>query len=70
MPLYQLDIKKKSAFLNGDLEEEVYIEPPPGFAEKFGDKVCRLKKYFYALKQSFRAWFERFTTSIKVQGYN
>lgn len=45
------------------------MEPPPGFVDKFGVKVCRLKKSLYGLKQSPRAWFERFTTFIKSQGY-
>ncbi|CAM8995198.1 unnamed protein product [Rhodiola kirilowii] len=56
-------------FLNGDLEEEVYMVPPPGFTEKFGNKVCKLKQSLYGLKQSPRAWFERFTNFLKSQGY-
>ena len=66
-PLQQLDVK--NAFLNGDLEEEVYMEPPPGFDQKYGAKVCKLKKSLYGLKQSPRAWFDKFTQSVKKQGY-
>ncbi|RVW39537.1 Retrovirus-related Pol polyprotein from transposon RE1 [Vitis vinifera] len=66
-PLQQLDVK--NAFLNGNLEEEVYMDPPPGFDEHFGSKVCKLKKSLYGLKQSPRAWFERFTQFVKNQGY-
>lgn len=66
-PLQQLDVK--NAFLNGDLEEEVYMDSPPGFEEKFGSKVCKLKKSLYGLKQSPRAWFEKFTQSVRKQGY-
>ncbi|KAA0025138.1 Retrovirus-related Pol polyprotein from transposon TNT 1-94 [Cucumis melo var. makuwa] len=67
-PLYQLDIK--NAFLNGDLVEEVYMSPPPGFEAQFGQQVCKLQKSLYGLKQSPRAWFDRFTTFVKSQGYS
>lgn len=66
-PLHQLDVK--NAFLNGDLEEEVFMSLPPGFAETEG-KVCRLKKSLYGLKQSPRAWFERFGKVVKRFGYH
>lgn len=48
----QFDIK--TAFLYGDIEEEIYMKQPQGFT--IGDKVCKLKKSLYGLKQSARAW--------------
>ncbi|KAA0054937.1 Beta-galactosidase [Cucumis melo var. makuwa] len=67
-PLYQLDVK--NAFLNGDLVEEVYMSPPPGFEAQLGQQVCKLQKSLYGLKQSPKAWFDRFTTFFKSQGYS
>ncbi|RVW78433.1 Retrovirus-related Pol polyprotein from transposon TNT 1-94 [Vitis vinifera] len=60
----------KNAFLNGDLEEEVYMEIPLGF-ERNNDfkKVCKLRKALYGLKESTRARFDKFTKVIKKNGY-
>lgn len=67
-PLYQLDVKK--AFLNGDLQESVYMTPPPGFTCKGEEgKVCKLRKAIYGLKQSPRAWFERFSGAMVEIGF-
>jgi hypothetical protein len=46
----------KNAFLNGDLNEEVYMQPPPGYTHP-QQKVCRLRRALYRLKQAPRAWF-------------
>lgn len=65
---HQLDIK--NAFLNGDLEEEVYMDIPVGMeTEKTINKVCELKKSIYGLKQSPRAWFEKFSRIVISKGY-
>ncbi|CAH9105932.1 unnamed protein product, partial [Cuscuta epithymum] len=67
-PLLQLDVK--NAFLNGDLEEEVFMQVPPGFdSNTTAGKVCKLKKALYGLKQSPRAWFGRFEKTVKKRGY-
>ncbi|MCO5610442.1 hypothetical protein L7F22_064680 [Adiantum nelumboides] len=56
--VHQLDIK--TAFLNGDLQEEVYVSQPSGFVVKGQEqKVCRLCKALYGLKQAPRAWYEK-----------
>ncbi|RVW49546.1 Retrovirus-related Pol polyprotein from transposon TNT 1-94 [Vitis vinifera] len=66
--LHQLDVK--NAFLNGDLEEEVYMDIPAGLEMTSNfNKVCRLRKSLYGLKQSPKAWFERFTKVVKGYGF-
>jgi len=64
--LFQLDVK--NAFLHGDLQQEVYMVPPPGFTAPSG-LVCRLRRALYGLKQAPRAWFERFSTAITAAGF-
>jgi hypothetical protein len=55
--LYQMDMK--SAFLNGPIKEEVYVEQPPGFEySEYPNHVYKLLKVLYRLKQALRAWYE------------
>lgn len=65
--LQQYDVK--NAFLYGELEEEIYMSIPPGFSGVDKNKVCRLKKAFYGLKQSPGAWFGWFAKVILANGY-
>eukprot|EP00253_Pinus_taeda_P002163 PITA_02163 len=66
--VYQLDVK--SAFLNGVLMEEVYIEQPLGYEKKGQEhKVCRLKKALYGLKQAPREWYSRIDSYLLENGF-
>ena len=66
--LHQMDVKME--FLNGLIEEEVYIEQPQGF-ETNDQKtyVCRLRKALYALKKAPRAWYGRINGFIMSLGF-
>lgn len=66
MQLAQFDIK--TAFLNGILEEVVYLEQPEGF-EDGTDRVCLLKRSLYGLKQAPRCWNKRFIGFMKKTGF-
>lgn len=66
--MYQLDVK--SAFLHGDLNEEVYVEQPPGYVIKEEEhKVYRLRKALYGLKQAPRAWYSRIEAYFMNEGF-
>ncbi|RVW61442.1 Retrovirus-related Pol polyprotein from transposon RE1 [Vitis vinifera] len=65
--LLQYDVK--NAFLHGDLDEEIYMNIPPRFEGNTSNKVCKLKKAFYGIKQSPRAWFGRFAKVMKESRY-
>ena len=66
--VYQFDVK--SAFLNGELEEEVYVQQPEGFVVRDNeDKVYRLKKALYGLKQAPRAWYKRVDSYFLQHGF-
>ena len=54
MKIHQIDID--TAFLNGELNEEIFIEPPPGCNDFKTNQVCKLKKSLYGLKQAPRTW--------------
>nr|KYP39031.1 Retrovirus-related Pol polyprotein from transposon TNT 1-94 [Cajanus cajan] len=66
--IHQLDVK--SAFLNGILEEEIYVEQPPGFVRKGHEgKVLRLTKALYGLKQAPRAWYSKIDQYFTDHGF-
>ncbi|GLU17722.1 hypothetical protein SLE2022_340780 [Rubroshorea leprosula] len=66
--IYQLDVK--SAFLNGELKEEIYVEQPDGYVKKGAEhKVYLLKKALYGLKQAPRAWYGKIDNHLLSLGF-
>ena len=60
----------KNSFLNGVVEEEVYVEKPLGFETHDREyHVCRLKKYLYGLKQAPRTWYDRIDGFLSSLGF-
>ena len=66
--VHQMDVK--SAFLHGDLHEEIYMEQPPGFIQKDSSLVCRLRKSLYGLKQAPRAWYAKMDRFLLDNGFS
>ena len=68
MKLFQMDVK--SAFLNGFINELVYVDQPPGFEDlRYSNHVYRLSKALYGLKQALRAWYERLRDFLIEKGF-
>jgi len=68
MKLFQMDVK--SAFLNGFINELVFVEQPPGFEDpRYPNHVYRLNKVLYGLKQAPRAWYERLRDFLLNKGF-
>ncbi|XP_014511707.1 uncharacterized protein LOC106770409 [Vigna radiata var. radiata] len=67
--LYQMDVK--SAFLNGYIKEEVYVEQPPRFEDfEHPDHVFKLRKALYGLKQAPRSWYECLSEFLMKKGFS
>eukprot|EP00253_Pinus_taeda_P009167 PITA_09167 len=66
--VHQMDVK--SAFLHGDLHEEIYIEQPIGFIQTDSSLVCRLKKSLYGLKQAPWAWYAKMDRFLLESGFS
>ena len=67
LELHQLDIK--TAFLNGELEETIYMKQPKGYEEGTSDTVCHLKKSLYGLRQAPRAWNTRLKKELELMSF-
>jgi hypothetical protein len=68
MEIHQMDVK--TTFLNGELEEDIYMDQSQGFVQDGKEHlVCKLKKSLYALKQSPRAWYQRIDMFFTHEGF-
>ena len=67
LEIHQMDVV--TAYLAGDLEEEIYMEVPEGLPGNLQNMVCRLRKGLYGLKQSARVWYRRISNTFKRLGF-
>ena len=68
LEVHQIDVK--TTFLNGDLEEKIYIKQPEGFIVPGQEKkVCKLVKSLYGLKQAPKQWHEKFDNTMITNGF-
>ena len=67
LELHHLDVK--TAFLNGELEENIYMCQPPGYEEDGPGTFCHLRKSLYGLRQAPRAWHTRLKQELEEAGY-
>uniref|UniRef100_I1PZ27 Reverse transcriptase Ty1/copia-type domain-containing protein n=1 Tax=Oryza glaberrima TaxID=4538 RepID=I1PZ27_ORYGL len=66
--VHQMDVK--TAFLNGELDEETYMDQPDGFVDEGQEgKVCKLLKSLYGLKQARKQWHEKFDKTLTSAGF-
>jgi hypothetical protein len=69
LEIHQMDVK--TAFLNGELEEDIYMDQPQGFVQDGKEHmVCKLKKSLYGLKQSPRAWYQHIDMFFSHEGFS
>jgi hypothetical protein len=65
--VFQLDVK--SAFLHGELTENVYVQQPPGYHKGKTDQVYKLKMALYGLKQAPRAWYSKIESYFITENF-